>query len=198
MSQQEEWVKINFNEPIFGLQEGQQVKTVYEVSSWGRLKSHAYQTSNGRIIKGTLSKQGHRFLDVVTGWDEEKGRPTRKKIPVHKLVANYFVKNEDSDRKISVIHKDYDKQNNHYTNLEWATPQEAGLHAWNNEDRDSRLNFLKITNRKNKLSPEKAEAIRQRYARGNSTMKQIAKQYGVSEMQISRVIRGENWSTRKF
>jgi hypothetical protein len=29
-------------------------------------------------------------------------------------------------------------------------------------------------------------------------MKQIAKQYGVSEMQISREIRGENWSPRKF
>jgi hypothetical protein len=198
MSQQEEWAKINFNESIFGLGEGKEVKTPYEVSNWGRLKSYAYQNSDGRIIKGTLSKQGHRFLDVVTGWEADKGRPTRKKIPVHKLVASYFVENDDSERKISVIHKDYDKQNNNFKNLEWATPQEAGLHAWNNEDRDSRLNFLKITNRKNKLSPEKAEAIRRRYARGNSTMKQIAKQYGVSEMQISRVIRGENWSNRKF
>ncbi|MFT5619129.1 MAG: hypothetical protein ACI85I_002369 [Arenicella sp.] len=198
MSQQEEWAKINFNEAIFGLGEGKEVKTPYEVSNWGRLKSYAYQNSDGRVIKGTLSKQGHRFLDIVTGWEPEKGRPTRKKIPVHKLVAFYFVENDDSERKISVIHKDYDKQNNKSDNLEWATPQEAGLHAWNNEDRDSRLNFLKITNRKNKLSPEKAEAIRRRYSRGNSTMKQIAKQYGVSEMQISRVIRGENWSNRKF
>ena len=198
MSQQEVWVEIDFSEPIFGLAEDQEVKTKYEVSNWGRLRSYAYGKENGRLIKGTLSKQGHRFLDVVTGWDEEKKRPTRKKIPVHKLVAHYFVKNDNPEEKISVIHKDYDKQNNHYINLNWATAQEAGLHAWNNEDRESRLNFLKITNRKNKLSPEKAEAIRRRYARGKSTMKQIAKQYGVSEMQISRVIRGENWSDRKF
>ena len=71
MSQQEVWVKIDFSESIFGLAEEQAVKTKYEVSNWGRLKSYAYGKEEGRLIKGTLSKQGHRFLDVVTGWDEE-------------------------------------------------------------------------------------------------------------------------------
>lgn len=193
---QEEWKEIDFTDPIFGLGSGMEVKTKYEVSSWGNLRSYAYGVA--RSIKGTLSKQGHRFLDVVTGWDEEKKRATRKKFPVHKLVAYYYVGNDDRESKTAVIHKDYDKQNNHFSNLKWVDAHEAGMHAWNNEERESRLNFLKITNRKNKLSPEKAEAIRRRYDRGKSTMKQIAKQYGVSEMQISRVIRGENWSDKKF
>lgn len=193
---QEEWREIDFSDPIFGLREGLEVKTKYEVSNWGNLRSYAYGVP--RKIKGTLSKQGHRFLDVVTGWDEERKRATRKKFPVHKLVAHYYVHNENRETKNAVIHIDYDKQNNHFSNLRWVDSHEAGMHAWNNEDRESRLNFLKITNRKNKLSPEKAEAIRRRYARGNSTMKQIAKQYGVSEMQISRVIRGENWSNKKY
>lgn len=193
---QEEWVTIDFSDPFFGLNPDQEVKTRYDVSSWGNLKSHAYD--KGRLIQGTLSKHGHRFLDVVTGWNHEKKRSMRKKFPVHKLVAYYFVKNDDPENKNAVIHKDYDKINNHYSNLKWVDAQEAGMHAWKNENRDTRLNFLKITNRKNKLSPEKAEAIRRRYERGNSTMKQIAKQYGVSEMQISRVIRGENWSKHNF
>lgn len=193
---QEEWVTIDFTDPELGLSPEHQVKTAYEVSNWGNLKSHAYGKS--RQIKGTLSKQGHRFLDVVIGWSDEKKRTIRKKYPVHKLVAYYFVKNEEPETKHSVIHKDYDKQNNHYSNLKWVDAHESGMHAWNNEDRETRLNFLKITNKKNKLSPEKAEAIRRRYSRGNSTMKQIAKQYGVSEMQISRVVRGENWSDRDF
>lgn len=193
---QEEWATIDFSDVTFGLGSDQEVKTHYEVSSWGNLKSYAY--GKPRTIQGTLSKQGHRFLDVVTGWDDSKKRATRKKFPVHKLVAYYFVKNDDPDSKHAVIHKDYDKLNNHYSNLQWVDSHEAGMHAWNNEDRATRLNFLKITNRKNKLSPEKAEAIRRRYERGNSTMKQIARQYGVSEMQISRVVRGENWSKRNF
>jgi hypothetical protein len=191
---QEEWKNIDFADPAFGLTPDQEVRSHYQVSSWGNLRSFAYGQS--KAIKGTLSKQGHRFLDVVIGWDEVRKRALRKKFPVHKLVAHYFVPNGDPEHKTAVIHKDYDKQNNHFSNLQWATTHEAGMHAWRNEDRDTRLNFLKITNKKNKLSPEKAEAIRRRYARGNSTMRQIAKQYGVSEMQISRVIRGENWSEK--
>jgi hypothetical protein len=45
-------------------------------------------------------------------------------VPVHQLVAEYFVDNPQN--KTVVHHKDFDKTNNHASNLEWLTKQEHG------------------------------------------------------------------------
>lgn len=51
------------------------------------------------------------------------------KTPVHRLVATTFIPNSDP-KKIYINHKDGDKQNNHVSNLEWVTPQENAIHAY--------------------------------------------------------------------
>ena len=51
------------------------------------------------------------------------------KFPVHRLVATTFIPNTDS-KKIFVNHIDGNKQNNHVSNLEWATPSENCTHAY--------------------------------------------------------------------
>ncbi len=48
---------------------------------------------------------------------------------VHILVAQYFCENPDN--KTFVNHKDGNKLNNHYTNLEWVTQSENSRHAHN-------------------------------------------------------------------
>ena len=44
---------------------------------------------------------------------------------INRLVAQAFIPNPDN--KPIVHHKDHNKLNNHYSNLEWATPQENAL-----------------------------------------------------------------------
>jgi len=48
-----------------------------------------------------------------------------KQFYIHKLVANAFVSNPQPDTLTEVRWKDDDRSNNHYSNLEWTTHQNA-------------------------------------------------------------------------
>lgn len=47
---------------------------------------------------------------------------------VHRLVALHFIPNPYGYTQVN--HKDGDKQNNHYTNLEWVNAEQNINHAW--------------------------------------------------------------------
>lgn len=47
---------------------------------------------------------------------------------VHRLIAKAFCEGE-TEEKCFVNHKDGNKQNNHYANLEWVTPSRNLRHA---------------------------------------------------------------------
>jgi len=53
----------------------------------------------------------------------------RKEMFAHRLVALAYIPNDD-ERKTIVNHKDGDKLNNTVDNLEWVTPSENNLHAY--------------------------------------------------------------------
>nr|QBK85312.1 MAG: HNH endonuclease [Iridovirus LCIVAC01] len=52
----------------------------------------------------------------------------RRTYSVHRLIAQYFC--ENLDKKPIVNHKDGNKLNNHYTNLEWVTQSENVKHSY--------------------------------------------------------------------
>ena len=111
---------------------------IYEVSDHGRIKSvdrvlrryrihgndgkigpervHAMRIK-GRLLKPYLMKIG--YLRVTLGPEEEQ-------FYLHKLIAMAFVANPR--RLCEINHKDLDKTNNHWVNLEWVTHAENMAH----------------------------------------------------------------------
>ena len=52
----------------------------------------------------------------------------RKRMPIHRLVATHFIKNEKNKNEVN--HIDGNKENNSVTNLEWCTRRENMIHAY--------------------------------------------------------------------
>ena len=97
--------------------------------------SYREKREDGKVLKGSLVdgypvfryKQFYRNGTDVT--------VKNKQIFIHKLVTEYFGKPKKDDDRY-VIHLDYNKMNNHVTNLEWATKREMELHQQKKSKRD--------------------------------------------------------------
>lgn len=87
----------------------------YEVSNFGRVKNAKYD----RLLTPS-NKKGYRKVGLrVDGHSITRS--------VHQLVAQVFV--EGFHALVEVNHKDGNKANNHFTNLEWTTHSENMIHA---------------------------------------------------------------------
>lgn len=93
----------------------------YEVSNKGQVRN-----KDGLIMSLTNINGGYLKVIIISN---EKIRITRK---VHILVARAFVSVKRDDQN-NVNHKDCNKRNNHYKNLEWVTHQENMDHAVEND-----------------------------------------------------------------
>ena len=95
------------------------VRTIYRKVKY----SDKYINAKGRTLKPATDKKG--YLRVAF---KQLGKHTTFK--VHRLVAQLFVNNDFN--KPMVNHKDGNKKNNNFENLEWVTNSENIQHAFDN------------------------------------------------------------------
>lgn len=159
----------------------------YKISNYGRVISYYYYPE-GKLLK-LSNPNGYKVLAIHT----KEGR--KMYLYVHKLVAKYFV-GEPKEGQTVVIHKDNNRLNNHSRNLMWASERERFYHnlkfdkGWfkgRKERAWSKLTESEVKIIKRKLNEPKRK----------TKIKVIARQFGVSEMQISRIKSGENWGNVK-
>ena len=155
----------------------------YEASNYGRIKSFCYDKEEGRVVKPGVIKG---FLNVSFMSEGKK-----KSFLVHKLTADLFV-DKTKPEQDTVIHLDWNKSNNHYTNLEWVMKEEAYKRMFERIHEKRRNSKEKIITY-SKLNADDVTRIKSMLSRG-ITQNVIAKLFCVSEMQITRIKRGENWS----
>lgn len=115
----------------------------------------------------------------------------------HKAVAELFLDAPANEDQKFIIHKDFDKANNEVDNLAWASQEEITnrvkkhpkmiLWEFNKQFIDTSVKV-----KASKLSEMDVLTIKKRLKRGYS-LKKLAKQFEVSDMQIHRIKTGENW-----
>jgi hypothetical protein len=126
--------------------------------------------------------------------DDLKSRCNNYHSLVHRLVATYFLKPPTKQQTI-VAHLDYDKLNNRASNLKWMTQQENVIHQ-----RSSPYVIADLENRRNgnrpnsntKLTVTKVMLLKKLLNEGKS-LKALVKQFKITDTQILRIKRGENW-----
>lgn len=161
----------------------------YKISNQGRVKSYVVDKENGQLIKHCLVG-GYPAIRVRL-----KGAK-HKTMYIHRLVADHFLKQE-SEKHNYVIHTDHDKVNNRTGNLEWVTKSEMMQHQIKSP---VRIASLKGARRNKKLTEAQVLLLKRKMADPNrkTRMKILARQFGISEMQLYRIKSGENWSSVKI
>jgi len=180
----EKWKEITIEHPL---------KLRYAISNKGRMVSFADKIQNGNILKGSKTDGYSIFRFKVT----VRKKTVNRHYFIHKLVGEYFLK-KNSDDKTFVLHLDHKRGNNDVKNLKWATKEQMIEHNKKSpkviKAKKQLIEFNK--NRPgHKLTKAKVLLIKKRILNPNrkTTLKEIAQQYDISEMQLYRIKSGENW-----
>jgi hypothetical protein len=115
---------------------------------------------------------------------------------IHRLVADYFLSKPTAKQTI-VAHIDHDKLNNRANNLKWMTPEENYEHQKTSpyviKQKEERRYRRKESSRATKLTVTKVMLLKKLLNQGKP-VKQLVKQFKVTDTQILRIKRGENWA----
>ncbi len=162
----------------------------YAVSNYGRLISFTQDGfTDARELKGGLS-DGYRTLHYRT---VQKGKKKNHYIFLYKLVAQYFIPKTDDEQQ-HVLHLDYVRDNDHHKNLQWATKPEMIAHSQKSPHVIAARKIPRLGVGGKLTSTQVIRLKKILLDPGRKTrLKILAKQFGVSEMQLQRIRSGENW-----
>ena len=127
--------------------------------------------------------------------DDTKKRTRNYHALLHRLVAEYFL-NKPTAQHTLVAHLDHNKLNNKSTNLKWMKPEENYEHQKTSpivigekKNWAERMRTTKTT----KLTVTKVMLLKKLLNQGKP-LRSLVKQFKVTDTQILRIKRGENWA----
>ncbi len=171
--------------------------------------SNLYKKRREKINNNDYSESIERTTKLLEKKKSELSKKLQKNLKertinhhflVHRLVAAYFLRKPKPEQTV-VGHLDFDKLNNQATNLKWMTPEENQIHQSKSPNVISEKKWRKHTRKPRtvglKLTSTQVMHIKRQLER-KRPVKQIVKQFSISEMQVWRIKSGENWSHVKI
>ena len=177
------------------LEKGLQLR--YAISNYGRFVSFTNKIEEGQFVKGS-KQDGYKIWRYRVRDENNKLRYKHKFF--YKLVAEYFIP-KTSDEQVYVLHLNRNRAGDHVGNLQWATKAEMLAHSKKSpfviKAREKQLAELKEKRKHqgNKLTSTQVMLLKKILSDPNrkTRLKIIARQFGVTEMQLYRIKTGENW-----
>lgn len=169
----------------------------YAVSNFGRLVSFKEDVKDGTLLKPNVTNSLRIFRYKVP---KESTGYFHKHVMLSRAIAEAFVE-KPSPAHNFVIHLDFDNLNDHYTNLKWVTEPEKYAHQRINpnviEGHIKRTEKKRLAQKGMKLDTTQVMRIKRMIfdPQRKTRMRIIAKQFGISEMQLYRIKTGENWAS---
>ena len=157
---------------------------LYLVSNYGRIKSFVIDKVNGIIMNCSIVNSFKCVQIKING--------APKRFYVHKLVAEVWIP-QPSEQHSQVVHLDRNLKNNQISNLQWATKEtcyERNAEYLSQKYSDPKRPKI-IT--QSKLKVEDIVHLKTMLKRGVPNAR-IAKMFCISETQVARIKRGENWN----
>ena len=168
--------------PVLGYED------LYQVSDTGRVRRIAGGCGArvGRILRACNASAGYPC--ICLRWNGHKKTQT-----VHTLVAQAFLGPRPVG--LQVNHKNGIKTDNRVVNLEYVTQSENIRHSFRVLGRKGSGGGLHgVANGRAKLTAPIVREIRRRYTKDGVTQCELAKQYGVSQSAISRILHRKKWA----
>ncbi len=169
----EKWKKLSPEKHSF--------KKDYYVSNHGRVVSKHRSTGNETLMNPSLNKRNDFYYISVVNKEGKKGNHL-----VQKLVADNFMTPPDKER-IFVTHKDGNRLNNQVSNLKFISREDIL-----NKSIRSPKRKTDPTNH-SKLTVMQVKHLKKQLERGNIRIAKLARMYNISDTQVKRIQRGENW-----
>lgn len=173
----EEWKDFNLNDCDPKLM-------AYKISNYGRVQIKTKTQTEYRNLNKFAFASGFKMF-----FYKKKGNKTAS-FYVHRAVAILFIENKEN--KIFVIHLNHDPLDNSIINLQWVNRAELVVHQQQNPKRQTKKGY--------KLTEGRVKIIKKKLAdpKNRTRVKMIAKQFGISTMQVWRIRSGENWGHVKI
>lgn len=155
----------------------------YEASDQGRIRSLPRIDPLGRpwpgqVCNPTIASTGHQTVSL-----HREGQ--RRRCLVHRLIVAAFYGPIPS--KTYVHHRNQDGADNRLVNLECVTPaKHNNVYHPIKRIRGEQCTWAKLTEKD-------VRQIRRMYASGKYAQHELGRQFGVHQMQISRVVRRKTW-----
>lgn len=162
----------------------------YEVHNDGTVISLGRIGARGHVVKDrelTPRENSNGYLRVsmnLTG--------KQKEYLLHRLVATHFVENPNSLPVVN--HKDGNKHNNHFSNLEWLTSSDNNKHAFATGLRKP-TPHIGEHHSMHKLTQADVDYIRRVHRPRHSEYgsKPLANKFGVRPQTITEIVHGRSW-----